>query len=299
MDHLLESLPRPVGFVLGGGGSLGAAQVGMLQALHDRGLHADLVAGTSIGSLNGAVVAADPVGAASRLAHIWHNLDADAMLPPGLFRRLVTLWRSKNALYDTPDLAQLVEQEIGDIDIGDLAIPYVAMALDVGSGDAVRLSSGSLISAVSASTAIPGVFPSVERDGRLLYDGGLVRNVPAHEALDMGAGSLVVLDCAFPDQPLHPPTSLAETMFFTAMVQARHHVTRELEEVSDSVPVLYLPGASPRMVSPLDFSLTPSLVRDAYASARAFLSTVRIDGPGLYRTTSCSPPARSSVEAGR
>src|SRR6187431_2825082 len=98
--ELLESLPRPIGFVLGGGGSLGAAQVGMLEALNDRGIHADLVAGTSIGALNGAVVAADPVGAASRLSHVWHTLDAKSILPGGLLRRIWTLWRSKVAIYD-------------------------------------------------------------------------------------------------------------------------------------------------------------------------------------------------------
>lgn len=64
-------LPRPVGFVLGAGGSQGAVQVGMLQALSEVAVRPDLVVGTSVGSLNGAVVAADPRTAANRLSHIW------------------------------------------------------------------------------------------------------------------------------------------------------------------------------------------------------------------------------------
>jgi NTE family protein len=67
------TLPRPVGFVLGGGGSLGlgAIQVGMLQALAEHGITADLAVGTALGSINGAVVARDPKGAANRLSHSW------------------------------------------------------------------------------------------------------------------------------------------------------------------------------------------------------------------------------------
>jgi predicted acylesterase/phospholipase RssA len=169
-NGLVDSLPRPIGFALGGGGSLGAAQVGMLEALKDHGVQADLVAGTSIGSLNGAIVAADPIGAASRLSHIWHTLDAKALLPGGLAQHIWTLWRSKTSLYDTPDLSQIVHDEIGDIDIEQLAIPYAAMVLDVETSTSVRLSTGPLTSAVLASSALPGVFPAIERDGRRLYD---------------------------------------------------------------------------------------------------------------------------------
>ncbi len=145
-NDLLAQLPHPIGFVLGGGGSLGAA---------------------------------------SRLSHIWHTLDVDTVLPGGLFRRAVTLWRSKTSLYETPALAQLMIDEIGDVRIEDLALPYAAMALDVETSHAVRLIDGPLTTAVLASSAIPGVFPSVERGGRQLYDGGLVVNVPVLEALDI------------------------------------------------------------------------------------------------------------------
>ncbi|MGB0113272.1 MAG: patatin-like phospholipase family protein [Ilumatobacteraceae bacterium] len=282
-SDLLDALPRPIGFVLGGGGSLGAAQVGMLEALNHHGIHADLVAGTSIGALNAAVVAADPTGAASRLSHVWHTLDTKAILPGGLFRRAWTLWRSKVAIYDTPDLAQVIEAEIGIHDIDDLAIPFAAMALDVETSRAVRLSSGPLKTAMLASSAIPGVFPAIERDGRRLYDGGLVTNVPVLEALDMGAKSLVVLDCAFADQSIAAPTNMVETIFYSMMVQMRQQVLRELPIAAASVPVVYLPGPAPLIVSPLDFDSTPALVREAYDTARAFLDALTVDGPGLYR----------------
>lgn len=280
---LHEALPRPIGFVLGGGGSLGAAQVGMLQALRDRGVHADLVAGTSIGALNGAVVAADPVGAASRLAHLWYTLDAGQILPGGWLRRLWTLWRSKNAIYDSPRIADLVNDEVGVTEIEDLVIPYAAIALDVETATAVRFTSGPLRTALLASSAIPGMFPVIERDGRRYYDGGLVTNVPVLDALAMGAQSLVVLDCAFADQAVSAPTTMMETIFYAMLVQQRQQVLRELPIAAAGVPVLYLPGPAPVVVSPLDFGTTPALIREAYETARAFLATVQVDGPGLYR----------------
>lgn len=294
---LSDQLPGPVGFVLGGGGSLGAAQVGMLQALADHGVRPALVAGTSIGAINGAVVAADPIGAASRLSHVWNALDAKAMLPGGVVARAWTLWRHKTHFYDTPGVGGLVEREIGDVRIEDLAIPFLAMALDVETSEAVRLTSGPVTSAVLASSAIPGIFPAVERNGRALYDGGLVTNVPVLEALDMGAQSLVVLDCAFPDQRLARPTNMASTLFYAMTIQMRQQLLRDLPTAARSVPVLYLPGPTPQTISMLDFSKTRVLIRSAYCAARAFLDTTHVDGPGLYRATSDSSRTVTAIGA--
>lgn len=82
----VADLPRPVGYLLGGGGSLGAVQVGMLQALGGRDIVPGIVAGSSVGSLNGAVVAADPEGAANRLSHLWARLTRGDVFPGGLPR---------------------------------------------------------------------------------------------------------------------------------------------------------------------------------------------------------------------
>ena len=70
----IAGLPRPIGYVLGGGGSLGAVQVGMLQALGEHDIAPGIVAGTSVGSLNGAVVALNPASAANRLSHAWAKI---------------------------------------------------------------------------------------------------------------------------------------------------------------------------------------------------------------------------------
>lgn len=280
---LLDSLPHPIGFVLGGGGSLGAQQVGMLQALADNGIHAELVVGTSIGSVNGALVAADPVGAASRLSHLWHTIDPPTLMGKGILDRLRTLLGSNNYIYDTPRTAELLATEVGDVDISELAIPYGAIVVDVRAGATARLSSGRLSTAILASTAIPGVFPMVQRNGQLLCDGGLVTNVAVLDALEMGARSLVVLDCMFASHHLEVPRKLSHTALWALTTQLRQQVLRDLPLAAERVPVIYLPGASPLMISPLDFRHTAELMHDAYDASRAFLDTVSVDGAGLYQ----------------
>ncbi len=283
---LAESLPRPVGFVLGGGGSLGAAQVGMLQALAGVGLTADLVAGTSIGAINGALVAADPHGAPHRLSRLWLELKVGRVLPGGWFRRVLTVIRSKIHLYETPKIGRLVGDELGASDIEDLPTPYLAMAIDADTTEPVVLDRGPVITAMLASSAIPGVFPPVRRDGRDLYDGGLVANVPALQALAMGAKSLVVLDCAFPGQQLRRPTNLTETALYAFTIQMRQQALRDLPLAAERVPVLSIPGPEPLAISPLDFARARPLIASAYGVAHDFLARVRLDGPGLYSATS-------------
>ena len=276
-------LPQPVGFVMGGGGAFGAAQVGMLEALAEANVRADLVAGTSIGAINGVVVASDPVGAAHRLSHVWHHLGTQTILPGGLPRLVRTLWRTRTHLFDTPAIGELVAGEIPEHDISELAIPYLAMAVDADTSAPVELTSGPVLSAILASSALPGVFPAATHEGRDFYDGGLVSNVPVLEALAMGAKSLVVLDCQFPDQPLPRPTTLAEAVMYAITITMRQQVLRDLPVAAQQVPVLYLPGPTPMMISPLDFSKAAPLIDAAYRTARPFLEQVRIDGPGLHR----------------
>lgn len=280
---LADSLPRPIGFVLGGGGSLGAQQVGMLQALSDMGIHADLVVGTSIGSVNGAVVAADPTGAASRLSHLWNAIEPGTILGKGILRRVRTLLRRTNSIYDAPAIAELVTDVVGDVDITELEVPYGAITVDVADGVTTRLSSGRLVTAIQASTAIPGVFPAVHHNTRVHYDGGLITNVAVLDALEMGARSLVVLDCMFAGHRLEVPRGLADTALWVVTTQIRQQVLRDLPIAAEKVPVLYLPGASPMMINPLDFRHTTTLMVDAYEQSRAFLETTSVSGPGLYQ----------------
>ncbi|RZQ59262.1 patatin-like phospholipase family protein [Amycolatopsis suaedae] len=275
-------LPRPVGFVLGGGGSLGSMQVGMLRALTEAGVTPDLVAGTSVGSLNGAVLAM-PGDVTERLGRVWAQMTRHEAFPGGVFSQVRTLRHSKTHLFPNSGLAAIVDDVLGPgATFDDLALPLGVVTTDVDTAEPLLIRSGELRPALLASCAIPGIYPPVRHEDRLLYDGGLVANVPMRQAVAMGARSLVVLDCAFPGKMPGQPATFAEVMMFTAMISMRNQAVLEAPATAAEVPVVYLPGPAPVRLSPLDFRHTAELTEQAYRSAAAFLDGLTVDGPGLY-----------------
>jgi NTE family protein len=279
----IADLPRPVGYVLGGGGSLGAVQVGMLEALGEQEIAPDIVAGSSVGSLNGAVVALDPKSAANRLSHLWARMTRERVFPGGLLAQARTLQRTRTHLFSSTGLAGVITDFIGiGLTFADLALPFAAVATDIATARPHVIRDGLLLPALLASTAIPGIYPPVELGSLRLYDGALVANVPMRQAVAMGARSLVVLDSNFPGNIPEVSGSIAEVLFFTVMVTMRSQAVLEAPLVARDVPVVYLPGPEPHQISPLDFRQTGALVEEAYEAARRFLNDLRITGPGLY-----------------
>ena len=122
-----STLPRPVGFVLGGGGSLGAIQAGMLRAVAEQRIIPDLIVGTSVGALNGAVVALDPDGAASTLAQAWARMTREVIFPGGLLAQARTLQRSRTHLFPNTGLAAVITGFLGTVaTFSDLTLPLGA-----------------------------------------------------------------------------------------------------------------------------------------------------------------------------
>jgi len=279
----VTNLPRPVGYVLGGGGSLGAMQVGMLQALDERDIIPGIVAGTSVGSLNGAVVAQDPTGAANRLSHAWARITREEVFPGDLLAQARTLQRTKTHLFPSTGYAAVITRILGpDTTFADLTLPFAAVATDIATARPHVLREGLLQPALLASAAFPGIFPPVQLGSLRLYDGGLVANVPMRQALAMGARSLVVLDCGFPGRMPDAPGTITEVLLYTAMVTMRSQAALEAPLVAGDVPVIYLPGPEPRPGSPLDYRHTGMLIEAAYEAARSFLDDLDVTGPGLY-----------------
>lgn len=275
-------LPRPLAYVLSGGGPLGAIQVGMLRALEERGVRPDLVVGASAGAINGALVAMDPDNASARLVDIWAGVQRRTIFPGSLIANLATLRRHRNSVYPPTGLGHLIDIHAGDLRIEDLPVRFVAVAVDAAHGDPVLLEHGRLAPALMASAAIPGIFPPVQLDDQLLYDGGMGGNVPMRHALELGARSLVVLDCRLIQKPTQPPRTVSQAMLFGVVVLVGRQATDELRDATRRAPVVYLPGPAGDKQSPFDFSHTTRLTEDAYRMSREFLGTLTVDGPGLY-----------------
>src|SRR3954462_7472118 len=188
------SAPRTA-FVLSGGASLGAVQPGMLRALYEQGITADLLVGTSAGALNAAFVASRPqtVQTARDLARIWRGLRRDDVFPVSMRALVGGLCRKRDHLVPDAALRRLASRHCEFDDLGDAPTPLHVVAYDVIAGREVLLSDGPAVDAVTASASIPGVFPPVVVGDQLLIDGGVVNNTPISHAVALGAERVYVL----------------------------------------------------------------------------------------------------------
>ncbi len=282
--QLAHLLPRPTAYVFGGGGSWGAQHWGILRALAETDIRPDLVVGTSVGSLNGAITAADPTNSAEILGQLWPSVTREQVFPGGVLTGLKTLRNSRGWLYDSTNLADYLGSRLPVTAIEDLALPFVAVATDFESGGRVEIDSGDLRSALLASSAIPGIFPWVDREGLRLVDGGVVSNVSTDVALRRGAGSIVVLDCGLFGVGERFGGSIIDILAQSLAIQSRQQVVHDLSACLD-VPVVWLSGPETITTSQLDFRHTVPLSEAAYATSSARLSSLvgrdRL-APGVY-----------------
>nr|WP_221375061.1 patatin-like phospholipase family protein [Actinoplanes polyasparticus] len=273
------SLPRPVAVAVGGGGVLGAAHVGAGYALEQRGFVPDLIVGTSVGALTGATAAAHPDDAAPWLDQVWSRLRRRDVFPLGYLSSRASVFadRGLRRLIAAAGLPAAIEQ---------LPIPFTAVAMDLASGDQVRLDHGDLESALLASAAIPGVLPPVVRNGRTLVDGGVVAYVPVLAAWQAGAASVLALSIG-PESsslPAAVPHRRAGAIAARAgVLMFRHQIERDLLEVSRHIPTVVVPTGIEAWPAPWDLGQTRRLISTAAAAAGNFLDRLDIDGPGLYR----------------
>lgn len=178
-------------FVLAGGGSLGAIEVGMLHALVAHGVRPDLVVGSSAGAINAAYFAARPdLEGVRGLADIWRRVRRDHVSPVTLLSGLRALVFGGAHLADPGPLRHLLEQRMPYGRLEETAIPCVIVATDLMSGREVALSSGAVVDVLLASSALPAVFPPVLLSGRRLVDGMLASHTPITSAITAGASRI-------------------------------------------------------------------------------------------------------------
>lgn len=174
---------RKIGCALGGGGARGLSHIGVLKVLEQRGLAPQVVAGTSIGALVGALYAGGLSAADIEKVALevdWRRMAqlADVTLP-------------FSGLLQGKRITSLVRSILGDLDFSDLKYPFACVATDISCGEQVILTKGSVVDAVRASISVPGVLMPVKLDGRYLVDGGLVIEVPVVTCRELGAEYVV------------------------------------------------------------------------------------------------------------
>jgi NTE family protein len=238
-------MPAPrVAFVLGGGGVRGAVEVGMLQALLERGIHPDLIVGTSIGAINGALLAAEPrLTVVDRLTAAWASPQASAVYGDGFFAQAGRAVRTRTHLNSADPLRELIEDGVGaGATFADLEVPLQVVAAAVERAAERVFAEGPLVPAVLASAAVPGFFPPVEIDGEHYIDGGVVNSIPISPAVEAGARVVYVLQVGRVEQPLAVPRGPVETARIAFEIARRHRFARDLATLPDGVELHVLPS---------------------------------------------------------
>lgn len=182
-------------FVLGGGGYLGGYQAGMLRALFERGIAPDLVIGTSIGSIQGAMIAKDPTPSVlTSLDRMWDDVATMGVMKVRLGGLLSNAIRLNPAMATQDVLRTLLIRYLGeDTRIEDLPVPYQAAAASIERATVRYFDSGPLLPALLASAAVPGLWPPVQIGDEHYVDGGVVETVPVTRAIAYGATTIYVL----------------------------------------------------------------------------------------------------------
>src|SRR6202008_1060064 len=234
-------------FVLGGGGVLGAVEVGMAAALLEGGVHPDLVCGTSVGAINGAAIAADPTAeGAEHLLAIWDAIAEEGVLDGSLIRRVAEVVLRRTSLHGNAALRRMLRDRLPAQTFEDLAVPFECVAASIERAREHGFSTGDLIEPVLASCALPGVFPPVRIDDEHFFDGGLVNSIPLDRAVARGADTIWVLHVGRVEEKLAPPRFLWEVAFVAFEISRRHRFHGDLERVGSEITVHVLPTGFPQ-----------------------------------------------------
>ncbi len=273
-DEQPAPLPRFRGtaFVFAGGGSHGAVQVGMLEALVRAGVRPDFVVGTSVGAVNGVCFAGDPTPAGiRRLGEIWNGLSAGAIYPNLRLGWLRAFVRRRSYVVDPSGLRRVLQDAFHHEHIEDTLVPAAVVATDLRDGREVVLTRGNAIDAVLASAAIPALFPPVAHEGRMLIDGAVARNAAIASAVKLGAERVIVLPTGFSCASRSAPVGFTALGVHLVTVMLARQLFDEAEQFAARLPVIVVPPLCPLSVSSYDFSHSARLMAQAEASTAQWL----------------------------
>jgi NTE family protein len=276
-DDGVVSASSVTAFVLGGGGVLGSAEVGMLLALIERGFKPDLIVGSSVGALNGVVVAADPSAVAvGRLAETWGELQSRSVFSTSLFGQVANVVRHGTHLHSNQALRRLIGNAVTATNIEDLAVRFQCVAASIERGGAHWFDSGPVADAVLASCAVPGLLPPVRIDDQHFVDGGLVASVPVGRAVELGASRIFVLHVGRLEQPLRPPRRPWEVGVVAFEIARRHQFVDDMTRVGGTETHVLPSGAAvrPTSIRDRDLSAVARRIEAAYQASSAYLDAL-------------------------
>jgi len=259
---LSADLPRPkVALVLGGGAARGFAHVGVIRVLEQEKIPIDMIIGTSVGSLIGAIYASDLNS--FELEWTAFTLERDNLMDYGIFSAVTAMGPVKG-----DKLEEFVKTKVPVANIENLKLPFAAIATDLNRGTRVVLDSGSVARAVRASSAIPGVFNPVDYQGKLLVDGGVIDNLPIAVGREKGADIVIAVDIS------ENVVNFNITNMVDVMLQAVTIITAENTKVKrKAADVLIAPAVG--SVGMLDFTQKKRCMQAGIEAAQKSMPEIR------------------------
>ncbi|HZQ27962.1 MAG TPA: patatin-like phospholipase family protein [Acidimicrobiales bacterium] len=262
-------------FVFPGGGSLGAAQVGMARALLESGIRPDVVVGCSVGALNAAFLAQRPTAdQAERLGQIWHTINRHTVFGDTRRRTITNLIMRSDHLYDSTNLRSLIARCCSLADLSHAAIPVHVVTTDLDNGGVRWWSSGKPTDVLLASACLPGLFAPVMLDGSRHVDGGVLDPVPVGRAVDLGARTVYLMGEVVGPGAERPDRLCALDVLLRSFAISRFARVAPPESLArPGQQVVVVPGADTRGIDIRDFSQTARLMAEGYTAAKRFLAT--------------------------
>lgn len=255
----------------------------MVRALLRHGIQPDIIVGTSIGAVNGVLVAADPTERVTgRLAALWASPEAREVYGDSAPRQLVRFARRGTHLHSPKPLRDMLRRELGPVTtFADLPVRFECCAASIERAAEHWFADGELVPAVLASSAVPGLLPPIRIDGEHFIDGGIVNSIPVGRAVELGAGTVYVLQVGRINRPLVAPRYPWDVARVAFEVSRRHRFIREMADIPSTVDVYVLPtgAGAERDESPLayrDMAAASRRIERAFDASAAYLQEMSV-----------------------
>ncbi len=250
----------------------------MVRALLERDIRPDLVLGTSVGALNGVVLASDPsISAVDALEDLWRAVtESRDLYADGPFKQARRALSTGTHLHSAAPLRRRLDERFGTSTFADLDVEFQCCAASIERAAEHWFTSGPVVEAVMASAAVPGLLPPARIGGEHYLDGGIVNSIPVGRAAAEGATRIFVLQVGRVNRPLTVPRRPWEVARVSFEIARRHRFHREMAELPDHVEAHVLPvGGSGPDDAPLgarDFARVRERIAEAHEASSGYLA---------------------------
>jgi len=264
----------PTAWVLGGGAARGAAQLGVLRALLETGLASPTaIFGTSVGALNGAVIAARPsLEGVDLLRELWLSKPAREVFHVHSLGAIFARFAGQLGILSAGPLRSLIDQfetATGCTAFEELSVPLHVVATDLIAGRPIVFRSGPLAPTLMASAAIPGVFPPVAVDDHVCSDGAIVDNASISIAAQEGYGRILAIGLMAGGELEEAPTSWTDLIARTLQLSLHQRLLSDFQRLRGQARLVVIcPITSPRTAWDMQYSHVESLIERSHAAAR-------------------------------